>query len=473
MVLYDIVEQTIKEEDLLAPGQAVLVAFSGGADSLCLLDCLRKLGYVTCAVHLDHQLRPESGQEAEAAQKLANQLGVAFRIGQESITSEGNSLEESARLVRYQFLCRIAQEEGLSVIAAGHTQDDQAETVLMHLLRGAGSTGLRGMSPKTHLGDLHDLPDCSELTLVRPLLRATKEQTQKHCAEIGLTPVEDASNTDHRFNRNRIRHHLMPVLEDFNPNIRGALARLAQILSAESDFVRAAVDEAMEVTANVEEGVVKLQLAPFRLQPLAVQRGLIRRAADHIDPALRELGFDSTRSALEFILHGSSDALTLPAGLELLRLKEHIVFHRSGVILSFPEYPQLHEQEAILVPMPGELDLAQGWRLQTQILDTTDNLIAQTQSDFLAVFDLDRIDKLTLDCMRTGDRIQLLGMEGSSKVSDVLINLKLPQQARARWPILRDSTGILWVVSLRMSGLYRIRSNTKHALLVKLIPPSQ
>lgn len=470
-MLYETIKSTLQEEHLLTPDQAVLVAFSGGSDSLCLLDCLRELGYELHAAHLDHQLRASSGEEAEAARALANQMGVACTVGRETIESEGSSLEHSARRARYQFLCRVAHEEGLKAIATGHTADDQAETVLMHLLRGTGSAGLRGMPAKSDLGDRYDLPEGSGLTLIRPLLRATKEQTEKHCAEAGLRPIDDPSNSDQRFFRNRLRHHLLPILEGYNRNIKGALVRLAHIATAESDFIQAAADTAMNETISVKADAVRIDLELFRSLPLAIQRLLIRRAVEKVDPAQRDLSFEQTRAALHFILYTMHDALTLPGGLEMLRVAKQIFLRQAQAPLSFPDYPQLPETNPLAVPLSGELNLANGWKLRTETLQAGDGLIDRTQSDDRAAFDLEQIDGLSMSSLQAGDRIQLLGMQGSSKVSDVLINLKIPQHARIRWPILRDEQGILWVVGLRMSGVYRIRPDTKDALLVKLIRP--
>jgi tRNA(Ile)-lysidine synthase len=475
MMLYDAVETTIKEEGQLAPGQGVLVAVSGGSDSLCLMDCLRHLGYALHVAYLDHQLRPESGREAEVVRSIAAEMGVPVTVGQAAVMRGGKSLEEAARIARYRFLCGVANEHGLSNIATGHTADDQAETVLMHLLRGAGSSGLRGMLPSTSLDSWDDLPEGKGLILIRPLLRVTKDQTRQHCREVGLNPIEDPSNADQTFLRNRLRHHLLPLLEEYNPNIREVLNRLAVIMAAETEFIRDAVDAAISnLLVGEAEHALRLDKPAFRLLPLAIQRGLVRRAVRRIDPALKDLSFENTNAAIQFIQKkAASEILPLQGNVELLQVEDQIVFRAAGATLDFPEFPQLPDDHPISVPVPGELDLQKGWKLRTRIVGADEKVLQLTRSDDQAAFDCDQIaETLTLGSKQAGDRIQLLGMQGRSKLSDLMINLKIPLEARARWPVLRNGQEILWVVGLRMSNAYRIRPSTKEAVLVELIKPT-
>ena len=213
------------EQDLL-----LLVGVSGGPDSLCLLDVLRRLDYRLVVAHLDHGLRPESADEALAVQRLAESLGAACVVERQDVSAfaemHGISLEEAARSVRYRFLFEQARLYEAQAVAVGHTADDQVETVLMHLLRGAGLSGLRGMAYRS-------LPNTwsQDIPLVRPLLGTWREEVLAYCHANALQPHLDSSNLDIRFYRNRLRHDLIPYLKNYNPRVHEVLWRTARVLS--------------------------------------------------------------------------------------------------------------------------------------------------------------------------------------------------------------------------------------------------
>ena len=210
--------------------QKVLVALSGGADSTACLLLLRELsgplGFEVMACHFDHMLRPESKSDMESVRELCETLDV------ECITGEGDVLgvssqmkrgiEETAREMRYQFLAFVAEKVGADCIATGHTSDDQAETILMRIVRGSGVRGIRGMLP------ISEVPGSEAQRLIRPLLETPKTDAVEICAEFGISPLEDASNADERFTRNRIRGELLPALESLNPSVRSALIGLGE-----------------------------------------------------------------------------------------------------------------------------------------------------------------------------------------------------------------------------------------------------
>ena len=233
----------LEEKCLLDPGLPVLAGVSGGPDSLCMLDVLRQLGYRLIVAHLDHSLRPDAAQEAEHLRQLVEGYGLPFVLERGDVqayaASHRLSIEEAAREVRYRFLFEQAARHQAQAVAVGHTANDQVETVLMHLLRGSGLTGLRGMSYRS-------LPNpwSQTIPLVRPLLGAWREQILSHLEQNGLQPSLDASNLDTRFYRNRLRHELIPQLENLNPGVRQRLWQMADVLAEDE-----AVLEMMEQTA--------------------------------------------------------------------------------------------------------------------------------------------------------------------------------------------------------------------------------
>lgn len=238
MNVSDIVGEYIQELHLLEPREKVLAAVSGGADSLCLVLVLTELGFSVSVAHFDHGLRPESNRDSETVQRYARTMGVAFYGERGDVpawaTHHRKTLEEAARELRYDFLVRTAAVCGAAVIATGHTADDQAETVLMHLLRGSGLQGLRGIRAEDRSRGVR---------LIRPLLRLTHAQTTEYCRQSGWQPLEDPSNQDPSFKRNRIRRELLPQLRDYNPQIVPVLCRLSIIAAAQTDFLDRATDD--------------------------------------------------------------------------------------------------------------------------------------------------------------------------------------------------------------------------------------
>ena len=209
---------------LLEPGQPLLVGVSGGPDSVALLDVLVKLGYRPHIAHLNHQLRgAESDADAEFVRQLAGKYGLPVTIGSQSVAAD----EDSCRQARLAFFERVAAQTGIHILALAHNADDQVETFLMRLLRGAGPTGLSGMRADRLIGTLR---------VVRPLLEVSRVEILAFLKALGLSYREDSSNANRRFLRNRIRHELLPLLErDYNPGIRDVLRRTAEILRAEAE----------------------------------------------------------------------------------------------------------------------------------------------------------------------------------------------------------------------------------------------
>jgi tRNA(Ile)-lysidine synthase len=225
----------------LDPARPVLAGVSGGPDSLCLLGILQEAGYRVIVAHFNHQLRPEADLEAASVSERAKRLGLPFVSDSADVRSyaeqQSLSLEEAARILRYRFLFAAAREQAAQAVAVGHTADDQVETVLMHFLRGAGLSGLKGMEYRTILPVFDP-----QIPLVRPLLALWRGETEAYCREHDLEPHFDASNADTMYFRNRLRYALIPELEKYNPRIKESLLRSAQAL--QSDY--AALQEGVE-----------------------------------------------------------------------------------------------------------------------------------------------------------------------------------------------------------------------------------
>jgi tRNA(Ile)-lysidine synthase len=268
------VDRALRPAAPLLAGQGVVLGLSGGADSVALLDVLVSLAgrhrYRVVAAHLDHGLRPDSAGDAAFCRRLCQRQGVPLHTGSADVAArarrEGGGLEQAARRERYRFLHRVRRETHAAAIAVAHTRDDQAETLLMRLLRGAGATGLGGMRPRSG-------------RLIRPLLGVSREEVLAHLRERGLDWREDSSNADLRHLRNRVRLELLPYLEArFNPALRAGLARTAGLLADEAAHLREQADALLERIARIEGRTIVLDPAGLGSAPPAVARVAVRQA---------------------------------------------------------------------------------------------------------------------------------------------------------------------------------------------------
>jgi tRNA(Ile)-lysidine synthase len=482
MEIYQQVAEYIRREQLLQPGQRIIVGVSGGPDSLCLLDCLHRLGYPVFVAHLDHQLRPESLQEAVFVQQVAHSYGLEAlvqRVDVTGISGSSGSLEEKARIARYRFLVQSAKEKGIRHIATGHTADDQVETILMHFLRGAGPSGLRGMLPLTRMEDWVGIPEAGGMLLIRPLLEITRDQTQAHCAAIGLEPREDKSNLDVSFTRNRLRHQLLPILETYNPGIRHVLQRTGKIMAGEAELLAdIIVDRWGSIIRDRGERVLAIDVPIFMKQPIALQRAFLREAIANLRPSLRDIGFEIVEQAINFICKPQrGKLLTIVGELEMLHFADEVLLRDPGASIEFRRYPQLVSDNVETISIPGEIRLAQGWTMKADSTQLDSKKRAELMSETYgrtAAFDNRVVNApLLLRPLQPGDRIRLLGMEGRTKVSDLLVNHHIPRPARTRWPLVVSGDQVLWVVGIRMSHDVRLTDTTQRAIVLRINQPGR
>jgi len=464
----------------LNPDKPLLVGVSGGADSLTLLDALARLGFNLIAAYFDHRLRPESMDDARHVQEAAERLGAAYVLGTQDVAEyarqEKRSIEDAARRLRYRFLFDQARRAGAQAVAVGHTADDQVETVLMHLVRGSGLSGLTGMPYRAFL-PVWD-PD---IPLVRPLLAFWRTEILNYCRERGLDPVTDATNQDPVFFRNRLRHELIPILETYNPQVRQAVWRMAQALAGDEAVVQSAVAQVWKACfAGQGAGYVSLLVEPLRDLLPGLQRRVLRQAAGLLLPDLRELDFDALERALRFIQRPDTTAqMDFASGL-CLYLDEDLLLIAVGD--SLPEvldWPQLDRCEAQIVPVPGKLVLANGWVLESEWVEgdrfprffERSGIDTGLASTLHAWLDADSLPdgRLQLRCPVPGDRFRPLGLKGHSiKLSDFWINEKLPRRARAAYPLVTFGDEILWVPGFRPAEAYRINESTRKTLHLHL-----
>ena len=453
----------------MEPGQEVVVGVSGGPDSLCLLDCLDQLGYRPIVAHFDHRLRADSAEDAEFVREVARSYRLPYHLGREDVIKADGGIEQAARQLRYRYLNQVAEQTGITAVAVGHTADDQAETVLMHLLRGAGSAGLGGMGASTALNGITNLDAAEGRRLIRPLLEVAREETLAHCGTVGLEPRIDSTNADPRFSRNRLRNELIPILRTYNPRIQETLVRTAKVMAAETEAIEAMVDSNWtRWVAEPGKGALALTYKEMRKAPVAVQRAAMRRAIFQLKPGMRDLGFDSIERAIESM--AARRRLSLAGGLELVPMGGETILKFQGEPVPITGMPQLSTARPVNLEIPFSLELAQSWVLSGERVQDA-GAGAEGRTD--AWFDEQILaGHLTVRGPRPGDRITPLGMTGSVKLSDLFTNRKIPCPARKLWPVISSNAEILWVVGLHQSRSARILPDTHNAVHLRVLNKS-
>ena len=447
----------------LQSSQPILAAVSGGPDSLALLHILHGLGYPLVCATFNHRLRPEAGDEVAYVRQVAKGLGVPFVTDSADVAAyagaEGLSLEEAARTLRYRFLFREAHQAGAQVVATGHTADDQAETVLMHFLRGAGLDGLKGMTPRVVL-PVFD----AEIPLVRPLLGWRRADTEGYCRENGLAPLRDPTNNDTTYFRNRLRYELLPELERYNPRIRETLARTALALQGDEALLAEVIEAAWQKSVlETGAGFIAFDRSRLEKNSPALRRNLFRRAAFTLRPGLRDMGFEALERAAML------QPVDLAGGLRLFVEGEKIYLAAYEAALPFSDWPQVWEQCSVNNNQ-SSVELGNGWILSRElILLSTENCLLNTDN-WSAWLDADLTgDELRVRSVRAGDRFQPLGMPGASvKLQDFFVNIKLPKRARQHWPLVCVGDEIAWVAGLRLAHPFRMTEQTRRALVLEL-----
>jgi tRNA(Ile)-lysidine synthase len=456
--------------------QPVIVGLSGGADSVCLLVLLHDAGFQVEAAHLNHQLRSEADLEADHARMIAGKLGIPFVVQSINVATfardHGLSTEEAARKCRYRFLFETARSREASAVAVAHTADDQVETILMNLLRGAGLAGIKGMTPTTRLPEFD-----AEIPLIRPILHLWRSDTELYCLQKKMDFVLDASNADQAYFRNRLRHSLIPELETYNSQFKKALLRMSNSLQDDHDILNRLIDRAWgNSVVEQGDGYILFNLPVLAEYEPGLIRHLFRRSMHVLRPGLRDVDHQVLSLAVQFVddTSGASAAsvhrkLDLTGGLYIYKENDHLYLARYEADLPSGHWPQMDHQQPV---QAGITDLGNGWRLVVEPVNEGDklNLAASNTDPFTAWLDAgEAVGKLSIRPARNGDAFQPLGMNGQTmKVSDFFINLKLPHRARARWPVLMVGDQIAWVMGLRLSHPFRVERETRQVLRLQL-----
>ena len=457
---------------LLAPGEPLLVGVSGGADSVALLHALVQLGRKPHVCHLNHQLRgADSDADAEFVRQLAQKHGLPFTIEKRDVAAlvaeRKLSLEDAARRARHEFFAAVAERTGIKTLALAHTADDQVETFLLRLLRGAGATGLSGMEVERQLGGVR---------VIRPLLGVRRSEILKYLAAEKLPWREDASNADVRFTRNRIRHVLLPLLErEFNPAVRDTLLRTAEILRDEDSYLTRHVSDAIYSPDYCGEGI---DVEAFRGWLPAVQRRVVRLWLGlGVDPT--SAGFEHIEAVRELAVSDSPSAeVHLPEDLVVYREYEELKKARRKELEPVTgKWPLAIDGETVIRELGVKFichsdpaSAGEGSRLLPKKALLPER---RAQNDKQSeCFDVDAIgDSPFIRTWQEGDHFQPLGMSGEKKLQDFFVDEKVPRRIRGRTPLLCAADGrIAWVVGMRIADPFKIGKTTRRILRILVKP---
>ena len=457
---------------------SLVVAVSGGPDSMALLHALLhlrgRLGLSLRGAHLDHGLRGDAGAaDATFVAEAFEHAGVPYDTERADVAAHRAahrlSPEQAARDVRYSFLARVCREHGADAIALGHTADDQVETVLMHIVRGSGLTGLRGMETCSTRP-----VDGVAVCFVRPLLGLARADTEAYCDALGLEPRTDESNRSPEFTRNRIRTELLPLLEELNPGIRDALLRLSTAAARELAWLDAEADRAWADAADVGDDAVTLDRRALGQLPAALRTHLLRRAVGAVKGDLEGLHMRHVDDMTRLMQGPAGRAVDLPGNLRF-----HVGYDDATVARADADLcplPRLEGEHPLAVPGTAR---AGGWLVDVRLADRPDDDALRRSSDGHGDAFPHPVARLSpgaiggglvLRPRRPGDRFHPLGAPGSKKLKDFMSDAGAPAAWRDRVPLLATPRGIAWVAGYRIAEWCRVTPEDRQVVEISLRP---
>ncbi len=447
----------VVEREAVRPRESLIVGVSGGPDStalLCLLTRLRTtMRLKITAAHYDHRLRSrkEAAADREYVARLCRSLRVPLVTGSGDVkrraSTKKESIEEAARNLRYTFFAREANRIGATAVAVGHTLNDRAETVLLHLIRGSGLDGLAALPARS------PWPFGAGPEITRPLLEVSRREVERYCKDLGLEPRHDPTNDLPVATRNRIRNELMPLLRSFNPRTEDALVRLADAVATDTEYLDSVADAEWDRLAQVSARDVTLPRTELAQSPIAIAVRLIRRAADHIGAQPETIHLDEALDGLT----RRRFKVSIPGGRIESDSNSVIVTSRRS---SAPKRTFLPNKLSI----PGRTR-AGAWSIEATKVERD---AALPRDAYSALVDVDAIDgPLLVRSRRPGDRLRPLGLNGSRKLQDILVDAKVPAESRDAVPLISDQRGLIWVVGHCIDQRVALSSKTRRVVRLR------
>lgn len=457
-MIFDKVLSTINKHNLIQKGDKIVLGLSGGPDSVCLLHVLNRLkkdfNIEIYAAHLNHQIRGiEAQKDALYVSKLCEDMGIIFFVKSINVPkyceNEGLSLEEGARKLRYEMFYEIKDKIKANKIAIGHNLNDQAETVMMRIMRGTGLKGLKGID---YIRD-----NC----IIRPILDVERNEIEEYCEAYNLNPRIDKTNLENIYTRNKIRLDLLPYMKDnFNSNVIESIVRMSNSLKSDNDYIEKEAEAKFREVSNIKEkGFVEINLDDFACLHDAIKVRVLRNSIKHI---LGDTNFVDQRHIEDIMsLEDNSKVnkmLTLPRNIFVYRKKDSIILTNEEIVNEEIEF-------YYNVPSNGFIKIKELKQIiETQVM-SIDRYKSMKLDNSSKGFDFNKVKGgIVIRSRRQGDKIKLA--MGSKKVKDLFIDLKIPREERCKIPIITDSEGIICVGDYKISENYKIDENTKEVLKI-------
>ena len=446
-------------------GGTVLVAVSGGRDSVCLLHYLARLGtargFSVAAAHLDHGQRPTAARDVAFVQSLCRTLDVPCHVGRADVPALARELgvgvEEAGRRARYEFLERTADEIGAARIATAHHAGDQAETVLLHLLRGAGTRGLRGIPPVRG-------------RIVRPLLQTTRAEIEAYLEAQGQPYCRDATNEDTDYSRNRIRHKVMPELKAVNTGAVHHMMQSAQMLRELSDYLEEETRRAAERVCSDNPDACVIDAVLFSEYPVLLIREVLLGALQKVAGSSRDIGSVHVEELCTLYTRQVGRVICLPYGVRAERVYEGIRLYREAPAADMEresieitgEMLSRAEKEEVVLALPDG-------RLHLRIRDFSGNMQEIPKKTYTKWFDYGKIKSgLRLRRRESGDYLKIDAAGHTKKLKEYFVNEKIPAAKRDAIWLLATGSEILWVAGGRIGAGCKVGENTEKILEVRL-----
>ncbi|CEH35958.1 tRNA lysidine(34) synthetase TilS [Romboutsia lituseburensis] len=456
-MIFEKVLGTINKYNLIEDGDKIVLGLSGGPDSVCLLHILyrlkEKMNIEVYAAHLNHQIRGlEAQKDALYISQICEDLGITSFVKAinvpEYCKEQGVSLEEGARTLRYEMFEEIKQKTKSNKIAIGHNRNDQAETVLMRIMRGTGLQGLRGIE---YIRDNK---------IIRPILDIERSEIEAYCEKYELNPRIDKTNLESIYTRNKIRLELIPYMKDnFNPNVIESIVRMTNSLKSDSDYIDLEAERSFKEVSTLKEDSVEISLPKYSNLHNAIKVRILRSAIKHIIGDTNFVDQKHIEDIIELECESKlNKMLNLPRGIFAYRRKNIIILTTKEIVSEEIDF-------CYNIPSNGFIKIKE----LNLVLETQKMSIDRYKSIKLDKtskgFDFDKIKGgIVVRSRKQGDKIKLAG--GSKKVKDLFIDLKIPREDRCKVPVITDDEGILCVGDYKTSENYKIDSETKEVLKI-------
>ena len=456
-------------EQLGLSGTLITTAVSGGPDSLCMLHILHSIsadtGIDLWGAHLDHGIRgSESEKDAEFVKSTFEKIGIPYTIQRLNIPKlsekEGASIELTARIHRHIFLADVTESNNSSATALGHNAGDQAETILMHLIRGTGLRGLTGMqlSSERSISGIR-------MKLLRPLLFTSRREIEHYCKEANLTPKTDTTNLSMQHSRNGVRANLIPALQNHNPKIESSLLRLSKSATRDIEFLEDYTDSAYTESTNTNNGVVSINKSLLKSFPEAIKHRVLGRAASFVFGDNIELTMTHIDAIANLANGQSGNSIDLPGGTTATNSYSDLVLYQSmDDTALLPKLPDITK-----IKIPGNTNIP-GWNIETFIQSIPESaILSQSDKNTAWLPHHILVGGIEIRARTPGDRFQPKGMTEEKKLQDFMVDEKIPRHQRDRVPIVeinyQGKPKIVWVVGWRLAEWATVKPGDRGVLI--------